>query len=448
MKKKSGFISPSIFKKESPQREASGIAGANLYQQLNTDLRCPICQEIFEDPVVTPCDHVFCNECIKKMILIKKMKSMCPNCRRPLNKRELQTISIFSKACKTIKQLKIENNLCTQYTPVKKFVLRDRQAIKDSLAKRKLRENEEQKVKEEIEETKVLEDSKLQTPISRRRRYQDISTSKEEKKAIPKENNPFDNGQKYLNGKRKIREHSSRSRAQLNTEATIKRFKAKKNKRKKTSIPRSKKGPSICATGLSDDEKDILDIFGLQFGFRITSKVEPSTKEAKLLCKIDGELKITHKVIQALLNGIPLINYDWVTSSLECKSAPLNPDPYIIKNGWNVFPYSDLFQNVHIILDYSLKSDPSLSNLSLKPSLTKMGAILHRTLNSYLKSCPQSPSKSPKKSKKPTSKPVCYLFVSPNFTESQLPKSLQLGQQLVVVNYKWMFHCMLKGDRV
>ncbi|XP_037347019.2 nuclear factor 7, ovary-like [Pungitius pungitius] len=45
------------------------------------DLCCPVCCEIFENPVVLPCSHSFCRDCVKNWWSEKKIKE-CPVCRK------------------------------------------------------------------------------------------------------------------------------------------------------------------------------------------------------------------------------------------------------------------------------------------------------------------------------------------------------------------------------
>lgn len=47
---------------------------------LKLGLTCPVCLSIFEDPVVLPCSHSFCRECLKQSLRPVKM---CPLCRKP-----------------------------------------------------------------------------------------------------------------------------------------------------------------------------------------------------------------------------------------------------------------------------------------------------------------------------------------------------------------------------
>jgi DNA repair protein RAD5 len=52
---------------------------------------CPICCEQPEDPVITPCGHVFCREC--GLAAVQKLKGECAICRRPgLDKKSLRVL--------------------------------------------------------------------------------------------------------------------------------------------------------------------------------------------------------------------------------------------------------------------------------------------------------------------------------------------------------------------
>ena len=136
MRKYSDGFSPSSLLESTPLKRRGVSTTERLYQELNSELRWTICTEIFINPVVTPCDHVFCKHCIETMLLSKKMKSKWPMCRRPLFKRELQSVSIFAKACSIIRRLKEDNNMCTQIEPAKRFEIRPIEAIKKSLQKK------------------------------------------------------------------------------------------------------------------------------------------------------------------------------------------------------------------------------------------------------------------------------------------------------------------------
>ncbi len=51
------------------------------------DLSCPVCHEIFKNPVVLSCSHSFCKECLQQFWRTKKTQE-CPVCRRRSSKEE------------------------------------------------------------------------------------------------------------------------------------------------------------------------------------------------------------------------------------------------------------------------------------------------------------------------------------------------------------------------
>lgn len=53
------------------------------------DFKCPICFELLLRPVVTPCLHIFCRDC---MLAVLMRTSMCPLCRGPVYASQLESI--------------------------------------------------------------------------------------------------------------------------------------------------------------------------------------------------------------------------------------------------------------------------------------------------------------------------------------------------------------------
>ncbi|XP_078075392.1 E3 ubiquitin-protein ligase TRIM39-like [Mustelus asterias] len=48
---------------------------------LDVDLRCPICQEVYQDPVLLRCGHNFCRGCMQRHVGSAEKTPMCPCCR-------------------------------------------------------------------------------------------------------------------------------------------------------------------------------------------------------------------------------------------------------------------------------------------------------------------------------------------------------------------------------
>ena len=56
----------------------------------NHPLHCSICFDVSFNPVITPCQHIFCRDCIESVL---RRSMSCPNDRRVLNRHSLQNIS-------------------------------------------------------------------------------------------------------------------------------------------------------------------------------------------------------------------------------------------------------------------------------------------------------------------------------------------------------------------
>ncbi|XP_065224824.1 polyadenylate-binding protein 1-like 2 [Planococcus citri] len=56
----------------------------DLIEALQTELQCSICHELFKEPSITECGHVFCEECIAEWKNQDGIVSSCPTCRETL----------------------------------------------------------------------------------------------------------------------------------------------------------------------------------------------------------------------------------------------------------------------------------------------------------------------------------------------------------------------------
>lgn len=82
--------------------DTTGIQHAQE-ESFNDVNECPICLEIPEDPLQTPCRHIFCSECIKGVL---DRKPSCPFCRQPCKSNKLKK----PPKKKEEKEMEIENN--------------------------------------------------------------------------------------------------------------------------------------------------------------------------------------------------------------------------------------------------------------------------------------------------------------------------------------------------
>ena len=65
------------------------------WQQIEEEITCSICGDLFADPKTIPCLHTFCKQCIEKSIESnKKMASVvcCPLCRAPLPRDDMSSV--------------------------------------------------------------------------------------------------------------------------------------------------------------------------------------------------------------------------------------------------------------------------------------------------------------------------------------------------------------------
>ncbi|KAM6924085.1 zinc-binding protein A33-like [Xenentodon cancila] len=59
------------------------MAEANALEELHSELTCPVCLELFRDPVILECGHHFCQVCIIQCWEVKADElSSCPKCRK------------------------------------------------------------------------------------------------------------------------------------------------------------------------------------------------------------------------------------------------------------------------------------------------------------------------------------------------------------------------------
>jgi E3 ubiquitin-protein ligase RAD18 len=49
-----------------------------LFEPLEASLRCEVCKEFYENPVITTCSHTFCSLCIRRCI---SSDGKCPSCK-------------------------------------------------------------------------------------------------------------------------------------------------------------------------------------------------------------------------------------------------------------------------------------------------------------------------------------------------------------------------------
>ncbi|XP_054896624.1 nuclear factor 7, ovary-like [Poeciliopsis prolifica] len=93
------------------------------------DLCCPVCQEIFKDPVLLSCSHSFCKECLKNWWREKPAKE-CPVCKRRSSKEEPPLNLALKNLCETFlqrREKRASEDLCSLHSEKLKLFCLDHQ---------------------------------------------------------------------------------------------------------------------------------------------------------------------------------------------------------------------------------------------------------------------------------------------------------------------------------
>ncbi|XP_047203918.1 nuclear factor 7, ovary-like [Girardinichthys multiradiatus] len=96
------------------------------------DLCCPVCQDIFKDPVLLSCSHSFCKECLKNWWREKPVQE-CPVCKRRSSKYQPPCNLALKNLCETFLQQRDQRSsedLCSlHFEKLKLFCLDHQQPV-------------------------------------------------------------------------------------------------------------------------------------------------------------------------------------------------------------------------------------------------------------------------------------------------------------------------------
>ncbi|XP_034437110.1 nuclear factor 7, ovary-like [Hippoglossus hippoglossus] len=74
-----------------------------MASRLEEDLCCPVCHDVFRDPVLLSCSHSFCKDCVKSWWEDKEVKE-CPLCKRRSSRSEPPVSLVLKNLCETFLQ--------------------------------------------------------------------------------------------------------------------------------------------------------------------------------------------------------------------------------------------------------------------------------------------------------------------------------------------------------
>ncbi|XP_062904241.1 zinc-binding protein A33-like [Mobula hypostoma] len=107
------------------------MASADLVQ----DLTCPICLEVFTDPVSLECGHHFCATCISQVWERVSGNVSCPQCRQVFAQRNTRPARILSNVAEKVRQLRVgaaerkEEFVCREHDEKLKLFCQEEQEI-------------------------------------------------------------------------------------------------------------------------------------------------------------------------------------------------------------------------------------------------------------------------------------------------------------------------------
>ncbi len=99
------------------------------------ELSCPVCCEIFKDPIILSCSHSICKECLQQFWRIKKTQE-CPVCRRRSSKELPPRNLALKNLCDSLIKERNERRssgseeICSLHSEkLKLFCLEDKQPV-------------------------------------------------------------------------------------------------------------------------------------------------------------------------------------------------------------------------------------------------------------------------------------------------------------------------------
>lgn len=102
---------------------------------LESDLTCPVCKDIFKEPVLLSCSHSFCQECLEGSWK-NQPKRQCPMCRKccdgetPIPNRALKNTCVSYKKERNWRGQGVDEIICGLHQrPFQLFCIKDEEPV-------------------------------------------------------------------------------------------------------------------------------------------------------------------------------------------------------------------------------------------------------------------------------------------------------------------------------
>ncbi|NWT09953.1 TRI27 protein, partial [Vireo altiloquus] len=107
------------------------MAGPSAAEQLRAEASCPVCLELFQDPVSIPCGHNFCRGCIERCWQSCRESFPCPRCRNAAPERGLRPSRELGRVADIARGLLAElpGTLCGRHREPLRLFCREERAL-------------------------------------------------------------------------------------------------------------------------------------------------------------------------------------------------------------------------------------------------------------------------------------------------------------------------------